>query len=98
MSRHLGQQLLSLQDKAKALSLLRLKLFSLTLDCQPNWVQARAGGKSNVTSPWLILMTRQGSVKAVLPTVGWGGHHLFPCSLKDQANGLVFATLCSHQR
>lgn len=43
--------------QGKALSLLRLKLFSLTLDCQPNWVQARAGGKSNATSPCLILTT-----------------------------------------
>lgn len=42
-----GQQLLSLQDK---LSALRLKLFSLTLDCKPPECKQGQAGRSNLTS------------------------------------------------
>lgn len=55
----LRQQVLSLQDNM--LSLLRLELFSFTLDCklksEPHTVQPRAGSRFN-----LILTTGQGSV------------------------------------
>lgn len=37
-------------------------------------------------------MTGQGSVRAVLTTVG--GRHLFPHSLQGQANALCFLLLC----
>lgn len=42
-----GQQLLSLQEK---LSVLRLKLFSLTLDCKPTECKQGQAGRSNLTS------------------------------------------------
>lgn len=60
---------------------------------KPNWVQA---GQEWVPPDLSVshLMTGQGSVKAVLTTVGQGGCHLFLCSLKEQGNALCFLLLC----